>query len=378
MITLSKLEQITKLREKELRIPIDNKFTQKTAIEMKLEELRNIDTVLADENINFVMTNDFNKNSKQETMETMETMENMEDMEDIELNYQENIGDDDDDIYGNLKGETVIIYEENEVCNIPNNISCLNLPDEWYIYGTKNPNSFYKSILYLTSPDSILQSNKEKKNYVAALKQEMALMTETLYKKYKYRKLKFNHKNISQELMDGSDIKYSHQVLTTDYIKSNICILDIIVKRYRYIESASNISNDTVLIIEENGNYLPVMHSSGKHILPNGTIDLIKKNYECSLIPDSYRERILNQVEDTVDVVDVEDTVDVVEVKDNSESSTIKKKLKETLLSSELKYKISELVEIATSLSINHKKQGKKGEINKNKKELYQEIKNSL
>ena len=108
MITLSKLEQITKLREKELRIPIDNKFTQKTAIEMKLEELRNIDTVLADENINFVMTNDFNKNdfnknSKQETMETMETMENMEDMEDIELNYQENIPED-DDIYGNLKG----------------------------------------------------------------------------------------------------------------------------------------------------------------------------------------------------------------------------------------------------------------------------------
>ena len=43
-----------------------------------------------------------------------------------------------------------------------------------------------------------------------------------------------------------------------------------------------------------------------------------------------------------------------------------------------IKYKSSELVEIATSLSINHKKQGKKGEINKNKKELYQEIKNSL
>ena len=164
MITLSKLEQITKLREKELRIPIDNKFTQKTAIEMKLEELRNIDTVLADENINFVMTNNFNKNSKEENME------------DMELNYKENIVAE-DDIYGNLKGETMIIYEENEVCNIPNNISSLNLPDEWYIYGTKNPNSYYKSILYLTSPDSILQSNKEKNNYVSSLKQEMALMT---------------------------------------------------------------------------------------------------------------------------------------------------------------------------------------------------------
>ena len=35
MITLSKLEQITKLREKELRIPKDNKFTQKTAIEIR-------------------------------------------------------------------------------------------------------------------------------------------------------------------------------------------------------------------------------------------------------------------------------------------------------------------------------------------------------
>ena len=50
---------------------------------------------------------------------------------------------------------------------------------DWYIYGLKNPESFYKSFLLLSKLDFIIKNKTEKKNDVATFKREMALQYET-------------------------------------------------------------------------------------------------------------------------------------------------------------------------------------------------------
>ena len=62
-----------------------------------------------------------------------------------------------------IPNKSLIIYMENENANIPEILIKLLPyelfnPNEWYIYGVKNPESFYKSFLLLSKVDFIFRS----------------------------------------------------------------------------------------------------------------------------------------------------------------------------------------------------------------------------
>ena len=169
-------------------------------------------------------------------------------------------------------------------------ISQLNIAD-WYIYGVKNPESFYKSFLHLININFIIKNRTDKKNEIATFKREMALQYETFYKELNYRKYHFNKLNMVSNLTNednytGIDI---FQYIC-DYTKTNMIILDIIEEQYIEIKFTSNtlcddyqsIYNDNYICIIKyaNNTFLPFMHTLGKNGLPLVFIEFVRSNFE--------------------------------------------------------------------------------------------------
>ena len=267
MISLDKLAQVSKFRERELHLPPDNQFTQQTAVQMKVAELERLQQATENVVIKHTMESEFiEQHTVQDPMELLE--------EDNEIIYM------DDSVSNSL------VYEENEVIDaIPAHLSPLKLSgNSWYLYGVRNPNSYYKSLLYITDQDVLLKSHREKVKFVATFQQEMAIMTDTIFKKNNYRDMKFNKKDIRQNIMNN-ECTYPALVLSADYIKQDICIIDIVIKRYQLIESAETNNREPIVIIQEVDTYLPLMNTEGNHNISMAILDNIKNNFEKIDVP---------------------------------------------------------------------------------------------
>lgn len=187
---------------------------------------------------------------------------------------------------GEIPSKSLIVYMENEAATLPEILITMlkgvgvNL-DDWYLYGVKNPESFYKCFMLLTKMDFIIKNKTEKKNEVATFKREMAMHYETFYKELEYRKLRFPkfemiHNLTNTDNYTGYDaIKY-----TADYNQYNIIILDIIKMQYINVNYTPNkiintddhigvnagSANECGIIIKyANNTYIPLMNSTGKH-----------------------------------------------------------------------------------------------------------------
>ena len=297
MISLEKLVQnISQCKDSKISLPSYNdndtdKFVQKTAIEMRKMELEALDIDLDDINqANYTMDIEL-KELNAKLNEDLEVTKMKTDMQQI-------------------PSKSLIVYTENETAPLPESILEVfkqakldaNLDNsEWYIYGLKNPESFYKSFLLLSKLDFIIKNKTEKKNEVATFKREMALQYETFYNDLEYRKLRFHRYEMIHNLTSVDNYcEYDALKYVVDYNKLNLLVLDIINNKYLDIAYTENNLGPNTSINSENGNwyvvikyvngiYLPLMRSNGKHYVNSTFMDIVKGNYERELL-DKFKE----------------------------------------------------------------------------------------
>ena len=426
MISLESIvNQVKKCKANKLTLPIENDFIQKTAYQLRINQLQNMSNSIQDDfnkHIDYTMSKEL-ANLKDNTIFTQE-----------EFNHEKTTSN-------TIDNQSLIIITENGTSNIPEVITkifstynkeqtiiggkSIDL-NNYYIYGLKNPESFCKSILLLYDNSFIVLKSNMRKNYVLTFKKEMAIKLETYYKTLAYRQYKINKSNLTQSIMNQDN--YSHYdflLFVADYCKINFAILDIINYKYTYVEYQHNtllpthdgeISDKLLIIIKYTNNvFLPIMNTNGHHYFPLDFLDIIKSQYEKE--DNKFRVRIPNQQMDIVDdclddgndVVDnsvdgndvdcndvdgndvVDNSIDSNNVVDNSVDSNNNSdtlifseetniSVNNTTLKSIKDYLLPELQELANQYGVDLKKNNTTGnkQINKTKKELFNDIQTHL
>ena len=385
MISLDKLMQsISNLNEKELRLPDDNKFTQRTIYQHLKDELlanknelneitpETVDVLdhfnkfnlpSKDENLNKEISDDFVvSNDNLFDLNSLQSLSNyINPLDDLLLNHKDEENKQSEDL------DSLMIYNENDTVDLPEIISKILSPyqNNFYLYGFKNPNSLAKSIKMLYESDFILKSKSEKENEAVTFIREMAVQLDTFYKKYNYKKLKLNKNEMLEKLLNNNH-SYATNLYISDYIKNNYFILNITDKTYKkYTHSDSDFY---FAVIYYDNTYLPLMNSNGNHYINKQIIDNIEQyfhqfnDYDNCVFRNPEIINKLNKNDITNDITDENaksTEMDVVSCnRDVKSPSNGKKTLKE-------------LQELASSKNINIKKKGKSGKmINKTKKEL--------
>jgi hypothetical protein len=287
MITIQKLVQnLMQCRDSNLVLPKlndieENPFVQKTAIELRRMELEKVEEV-------FTQLNDSNFTMDKELEELNQKLTGISSNSNCTITKTATT----------ISSESLIIYVENETAPLPEIILNLlraagNSPDEWYIYGVKNPESFYKSFMLLTQLDFIIKNKTEKKNEVATFKREMALHYETFYKTLEYRNLRLPHHDMINKLTSMDNYcGYDAVRFLCDYCQVNIILLDIIDRKYLDVQYTPNtlvpsvvkkphtVTEFIIIIKYAAETYLPLMNSSGTHIFTQAVLDWISRNYE--------------------------------------------------------------------------------------------------
>jgi len=268
----------------------DNPYVQKTAIDLRRMELEKVEEV-------FTQLNESNFTMDKELEELNRKL----------AGTGTSTGTSTGTMATTIPPDALIIYVENETAPLPEVILNLlstvgNSQNEWYIYGVKNPESFYKSFLLLTQIDFIIKNKTEKKNEVATFKREMALHYETFYKTLEYRNLRMPHHDMIHKLTSIDNYcGYDALRFLCDYCQVNIIQLDIIEKKYldvRYtpntlvpsvVKTPHTVCEFIIIIKYAAETYLPLMNSNGKHIFTPVALAWISRNYE-RLIVDKFKE----------------------------------------------------------------------------------------
>ena len=369
------ISSLSNFKEKSYKLPTENKFTQKTAYQMKIDELEQIfnatdkeleEYIQSSMNITMQPNNAFEQSIKIETNTPSNSTTNNE------LNNN-------------------LIFTEDEILNIPDAISCLfNVGEhnnqykdkDYYLYGIKNRESFFVAVVLLTKTDYIIKSKSEKNGAIISFKRELGLKLETCFSQFDYSKLKFKKGNMVSNLMNDYITDYSLQLATVDYIKHDICIIDIDTKSYTYLNKTKVEDNDEppssnqkafYIIVHTNNNYVPIMNSNGKHTFNKECFHLIKNNFEKGIIDPKFKERtssnkntIITQPTPTEPITTTTTTESV------SQPTTELEPLQLKAMSS---YKLKDLQDIAEKRNILIKKNTPNGKMkNKTKEELYNEL----
>jgi len=389
MISIEKLIQaLGHLHEKPLVLPNNDKITQKTAIDLRHQELLQERSNHSNSQINnsikavidYTMNQDFMKKDKK-------TIPSMLDVE-AEVVPQFNS-------MKSLKPKSSIVYTDNEVMNVPdcltNAFKCdgYNLA-MWYVYGLKNPNSFFKTIQMLHNPEFILKSNTDKVNLTSMFKREIAIQLDVLYKQHKYHKWNFNKLDMRNQLLNEGVINYALIVATIDYIRKNVCIFDIHNFKFQYFQCASVNLDTFYMIIKDGFTFLPVMTSYGMHDISSKVLEYITIHFETSSMIEEGSLFKLRVIESGVSVdVDVDiklesiivekskDTVEdyIIPSQDIKIQPKIESKVESKEKYVESKLTLSKLQELCKTRGIDIQKEGKTGKmIMKLKKELCDEL----
>lgn len=387
MISLHKIvENVSKCKIDKVKLPsLDPKFSQKTAYQFKLEKLK-----LLQKNIELNQSDigQYNQNILNNEISKLNENTNKTESDNLDFLNEE------------IKSESLIIINEYASSDIPETI--INLFKQYnnkqtivnqktklldlelyYIYGLKNPDSFYKSILLLTNPNFIIKNRNDKKNYVNTFKKELALQFDHYYKKNNYKSLRIVKSNLTQNLLDTDNyFNYDILVYLADYCKINITIIDVINNKYDYIDylidedkdsnNDNNDNNENVIIIKyANDTFLPILNSSGIHKFSKEFNKIIFNNFE--LINHNKFNR--RQISEQSTEQSTEEQSTGKSIEQNTEQSAEQNTEQLKPIS---KYTLKELQDLANDKNIDIKKQGKKGLINKTKNELFNDISNLI
>ena len=368
MINLDKLiDVLSNFKERPYKLPQTNKYTQKSAYEMKVDELEKMV-----EN-NCEQLNDYLDKTMNITSDSRKTRYFSKDKDTKNnINQTNNFYIPDSN---NTNESNQIIFNNEEIIDIPDSISCLfnekNGLDKsaYYIYGIKNNDSFFNSIVLLTQKDYIIKSKSEKSGTITSFKRELGLKVNMAYSQYDYKELKFKKNNMVTQLMEEGIINYSLIVATSDYIQENICVIDINKKSFMFIPSTiyENDDNDTVvnrkciIILKINEYYIPIMNTNGNHLFNGDIMNVVSHNFEKEIIQKEFKER-------TQFIIKKESPSDNPNNPENTEQHLPLQLKKITA------YKLQELQELAIKYKINIKKTDNGKIKNKTKAELFSEL----
>lgn len=388
MISTSKIIELTGKntnRFKKIKLPNSKQFSQLTYFDVKKIELdyqRKLQESLdAQSPFNEIINGQ--KNSLQDTYQSMEKV-NENEQNEKEKRYLDQ---------PDIDYESFIQFSENEkmkvpaiLCNVFGNTLDSN---HCYLYGHKNPDSFYKTILHLKEPDFIIKNKYEANQSILRIKKEIAFDFKNSWKKFKYNFITFE-KSVTQDKTISNLLNkesYVDPVIIQsfcNYIKSNILVFNIIDKTFQMYYHQWETSNyqdadyQTYLIIDYKGSYLPCLYVDNKHLFTQYHIDNIIKQYEWT------NKNMYTQFKNTKKLVKQEEISDNIINPVNVDESTnfeLQVSIKETNNETKVEltnikdYKLKDLQQLAESNGISIKKEGSQGKMkNKTKQELYDEL----
>lgn len=324
-----------------------------------------------------------------------------------------------------------ISYNENEMIPAPSIITNILMHNcnigaapKIMLYGNKNPESYFKSLLVLSAPDFMIKSKFERTSEICRVKKEVAFAVQNLFHANKYNllgngnagRLGFNKDKMVKNLLNLENYTDAPTFqVCTDFMKKNIVIFDIAKKCFQLyiagpVDKLLTGAVDLVshlrtlnwnIIIMYNGAYLPVFCVDTHHLFKGEhIINKLMTEYEW-LNPELYvnaKCRVLG----SEPINDGDDDVVIrrsgpVEVMANTEPFTVSQahtvpnhetppetvsdtvNVTATIANEELKpvaaYLLNDLQNMADTHGISIKKQGAKGTFkNKTKQELYDEL----
>lgn len=392
MISRSKIIELTGKntnRFKKIKLPNSSIFSQPTYFDIKKIEL-SYQSKLQE---NLESHSPFNQIVNGQKNSLQDAYQSMEKVNENQQNEKEKRYLDQPDI----DYESFIQFSENEKMKIPS-ILCnvfgntLNT-DQCYLYGHKNPDSFYKSILHLKEPDFIIKNKYEVNQSILCIKKEVAFDFRNYWKTYKYNFISFE-KSVSQDKTINNLLNkesYVDDIIIQafcNYIKNNIMVFNIVNKTfqiYYHQWETSNYQNadyESYLIIDYKGNYLPCIYVNNKHLYNQYHIDNIIKQYEWTNknIYTNFKntKKVMknNDISDNIITTDInkeninfELDITIQEQTNNKENSTV------IQLTNIKDYKLKDLQELAEKNGLSIKKEGAQGKMkNKTKQELYHEL----
>jgi len=401
MISTSKIIELTGKntnRFKKIKLPNSDVFSQPTYFDVKKVELdyqRKLQESLESQSpFNEIINGQ--KNSLQDTYQSMEKV-NENQQNEKEKRYLDQ---------PDIDYESFIQFSENEkmkvpaiLCNVFGNTLDSN---HCYLYGHKNPDSFYKTILHLKEPDFIIKNKYEANQSILRIKKEVAFDFKNYWKNFKYNFITFEKsvtqdKTISNLLNKESYVDPIIIQSFCNYIKGNILVFNIVDKTFQMYYHQWETSNyqdadyETYLIIDYKGSYLPCLYVDNKHLFTQYHIDNIIKQYEWS------NKNMYTQFKNTKKLVKKEDITDNIITTETTEENTnfeldvsILKSPADTNVEVEVEvdvkdtkveltnvkdYKLKDLQQLAENNGISIKKEGAQGKMkNKTKQELYDEL----
>jgi hypothetical protein len=174
--------------------------------------------------------------------------------------------------------DTYINYQENELVSAPPAIMDLVtgiVPTQRvFLYGIKNPESFYKAVLVASRPDFITKTKQNRVNDIFTFKKEIGISVSDPARAKEYLRMTdpaFNPDTISGNLVDKET--YVDDALaqaTCDFIGRSIIIFDLVGKSFKTYRSGFWINErlgDTYMLILYQGAYLPMIHVDTRNLI---------------------------------------------------------------------------------------------------------------
>ena len=287
-----------------LSMPDQSKeFVQNTAYDFKIKQLKhsNGSSKLLSQIPDYTMQKEIDK--------LQDNIDNNEmDEQSINENYVPN--------------KSLILITENSTIELPETILDLFgltgiCQEDYYIYGVRNPDSFYNSILLQLKNSFILGKKNGRRNDVSTFKNEIVIKFDAFYKKLEYKKYGVvRAKFLSKVLNDDNYVNYDILLYLADYLQINLMVIDIVDMNYCYVKyqptnlssfnqtdssrqeigfESYNLDHDTdkclVIIKYESDTYLPIMCKTGNHFVSSNILQILTEQGYGPIYPENDKVR---------------------------------------------------------------------------------------
>lgn len=174
--------------------------------------------------------------------------------------------------------DTFISYQENELISAPPAImdlmSGIAPTQRVFLYGLKNPESFYKAVLVASRPDFITKTKQNRVNDIFTFKKEIGMSVRDPARTKEYLRItdpSFNPDTISGNLVDKET--YVDDALaqaTCDFVGRSLIVFDLVGKTFKTYRTgfwANDKLGEAYTLILYQGAYLPVIHVDTRNLL---------------------------------------------------------------------------------------------------------------
>jgi hypothetical protein len=263
------IQQLTATNFKKIALPKSDRFTQCDCYEAKKREMdlaiRNVDAVNR-------ATDYPNLSTAAPVVTAMETAYSA-----MMLNNVDGMLATEKLSTATIDFDTYMNFTENELLGLPEVVQRIvkqdagKTLDRVKIYGFKNPESFYKSLILVRTPEFATQTKFNRTQTIMKFKRELAFGANEIHRSHGYHRLLdpvFKLDQIVRNLIDRETyVDNGICQLACDFVKRSIIVFDVIGKKYSVFRHRPSVSSDqaselgpTYLLINYNGAYSPCIY----------------------------------------------------------------------------------------------------------------------